>query len=228
MNISVSTFNKYFKIIKEILKLRNKLAVFKSVYYSFKFRGRVFIGKNSVLDLGSNARIIIKNNGCLKVGVDYALLTGTTLHIHKNGKLIVNGWASFMRDSSISVMSNAVLEMGHGSYINEQARVKVQKKLRIGKGSFIAWRCNIIDSDVHKHAEAGMDLNKIPATDITKEIYIGDHVWIGGNCTILKGVAIGSGAVIGAGSVISKNIPPKVLAVGNPCRVIKENYQWKA
>lgn len=228
MNISVSTFNKYFKIIKEILKLRNKLAVFKSMYYSFKFRGRVFIGKNSVLDLGSNAQIIIKNNGCLKVGVDYALPTGTILYIQNSGKLIVNGWVSFMKDSSISIMNNAVLEMGHGSYLNEQARVKVQKKLWIGKGSFIAWRCNIMDSDVHKHAEYCVDLNKVSADDITKEIYIGDHVWIGGNCTILKGVTIGSGSVIGAGSVITKDIPPKVLAVGNPCRIIKENYQWKS
>jgi len=125
-------------------------------------------------------------------------------------------------------MNNAVLEMGHGSYLNEQARVKVQKKLWIGKGSFIAWRCNIMDSDVHKHAEYCVDLNKVSADDITKEIYIGDHVWIGGNCTILKGVTIGSGSVIGAGSVITKDIPPKVLAVGNPCRIIKENYQWKS
>ena len=228
MNLSIAMFNKYLNVLKEIFKLKNKLSVLKSVFYSFKFRGRVFIGKNSTLDLGNNAQIVIKNNGCLKVGVDYALPTGTTLHIHNNGKLIVNGWASFMRDSSISIMKNSVLEIGHGSYINEQARVKVQKKLQIGKRSFIAWRCNIIDSDVHKHAEAGVDLNKVSDDDITKEIYIGDHVWIGGNCTILKGVKIGSGSVIGAGSVISKNIPPKVLAAGNPCKVIKENYQWKA
>ena len=227
MNISIATFNKYLKIVKEILRLKNKLAVFKSIFYSFKFRGRVFIGKNSILGLGNNAQIVIKDNGCLKIGVDYALPTGTTFYIHNNGKLVVDGWASFMRDSSISIMQNSVLEIGHGSYINEQARVKVQKKLQIGKGSFIAWRCNIIDSDVHKHAEDGIDLNEVLPDDVTKEIYIGDHVWVGGNCTILKGVKIGSGSVIGAGSVISKDIPPKVLAAGNPCRVIKENYQWK-
>lgn len=53
-------------------------------------------------------------------------------------------------------------------------------------------------------------------------ITIGNDVWIGGNVVILPGVTIGDGAVIGAGSVVTKDIPPEVLAVGNPCRVIRE------
>jgi len=52
-------------------------------------------------------------------------------------------------------------------------------------------------------------------------IIIEDHVWIGGDCTILPGVTIGRGSVIGAGSVVTKSIPPMSLAVGNPCRVIR-------
>ncbi len=49
-------------------------------------------------------------------------------------------------------------------------------------------------------------------------ITIGNHVWIGGGCIILPGVTIGDGAVIGAGSVVTKDIPPKTIALGNPCR----------
>ena len=52
-------------------------------------------------------------------------------------------------------------------------------------------------------------------------IHIGDSVWIGGNTVIVPGVGIGSGSVIGAGSVVVKDIPPGVVAVGNPCVVIK-------
>jgi acetyltransferase-like isoleucine patch superfamily enzyme len=84
-----------------------------------------------------------------------------------------------------------------------------------------------MDSDVHKHAEEGVNINKVSSDDITSEIIIGNKVWIGGNCTILKGVNIGNGAVIGAGSVVSKDVPPNVLATGNPCKIMKENYQWK-
>ena len=53
-------------------------------------------------------------------------------------------------------------------------------------------------------------------------VTIGDGCWIGGGVIILPGVTIGEGCVIGAGSVVAKNIPANSLAVGNPCRVIRE------
>ena len=52
-------------------------------------------------------------------------------------------------------------------------------------------------------------------------VTIGDNVWIGGSVTILPGVTIGDNVTIGAGSVVTKDIPSNVVAVGNPCRVIK-------
>jgi acetyltransferase-like isoleucine patch superfamily enzyme len=52
-------------------------------------------------------------------------------------------------------------------------------------------------------------------------VTIGDNVWIGGNVVINPGVTIGNNSVIGSGSVVTKNIPDNVLAVGNPCRVIR-------
>lgn len=220
-------FKNHYLIIKDIFKYRKKVSIIKSIYYSFKFGGRFLIGKRSEILLLPNAQVKINNNGCLKVGVDYGLPTGACLHIHHNGKLIVNGHASFMKDSSISIMANANLEIGNGSYINEQARVNVRKHLHIGDKTFIAWRCNIVDSDVHYHGELCLDLDTLSDEHITQEIHIGNQVWVGGGCTILKGVKIGDGAVIGAGSVLTRNIPPKSLAVGNPCRVIKKNYHWK-
>lgn len=53
-------------------------------------------------------------------------------------------------------------------------------------------------------------------------ITIGSDVWIGGGAIILPGVTIGSRAVIGAGSIVTRDVPEGVLAVGNPCRVIRE------
>ena len=53
-------------------------------------------------------------------------------------------------------------------------------------------------------------------------IYIGKNVWIGSNAAILPGVSIGDNTVIGAGSVVTRDIPANVVAVGNPCRVLRE------
>ena len=53
-------------------------------------------------------------------------------------------------------------------------------------------------------------------------IHIGDNVWIGAHSVILPGVSIGDNAVIGAGSIVTRDIPANVVAVGNPCRVMRE------
>jgi galactoside O-acetyltransferase len=55
-----------------------------------------------------------------------------------------------------------------------------------------------------------------------KDVYIGENVWIGSGVCIMPGVHIGKNSVIGAGAVVTKDIPENVVAVGNPCRVLRE------
>jgi len=64
-------------------------------------------------------------------------------------------------------------------------------------------------------------LERIKGPELASAITIGDNVWIGGNTVICPGISIGENTTIGAGSVVTKNIAANVLAVGNPCRVIK-------
>lgn len=59
-------------------------------------------------------------------------------------------------------------------------------------------------------------------TSKTAPVTIGSNVWIGGGSIILPGVKIGDNTTIGAGSVVTKDIPQNVLALGNPCKIIKE------
>ncbi len=53
-------------------------------------------------------------------------------------------------------------------------------------------------------------------------ITIGDNVWLGGGVIVCPGVSVGANSVIGAGSVVTKDIPADVVAVGNPCRIVKK------
>jgi maltose O-acetyltransferase len=57
--------------------------------------------------------------------------------------------------------------------------------------------------------------------EAAKPVEIGSDVWIGGGAIICPGVKIGDRTVIGAGSVVTKDIPADVVAVGNPCRVLR-------
>ena len=50
---------------------------------------------------------------------------------------------------------------------------------------------------------------------------IGDDVWLGGGVIVCPGVSIGAGTTIAAGSVVTRDVPPRVLAAGNPCRVLR-------
>ena len=60
------------------------------------------------------------------------------------------------------------------------------------------------------------------ALQYNKDIRIGNNVWIGAGTVIVPGVTIGDNSVIGAGSVVTRDIPENVVAVGNPCRVLRE------
>lgn len=60
------------------------------------------------------------------------------------------------------------------------------------------------------------------ALQYNKAVHIGDNVWIGSGVVIVPGITIGENSVIGAGSIVTKDIPPNVVAYGNPCRVARE------
>lgn len=63
---------------------------------------------------------------------------------------------------------------------------------------------------------------RVDGIEMGYPIVIGDNTWIGGGSIVCPGVTIGKNVVIGAGSVVNKDIPDNVVAVGNPCRVIRE------
>ena len=65
------------------------------------------------------------------------------------------------------------------------------------------------------------------ANNKTKPIFIGDHVWIGANSTILKGVSIGDGAIVAAGAVVTKDVKPNTIVAGCPAKEIKEIKEWR-
>lgn len=109
------------------------------------------------------------------------------------------------------------IEIGENFFSNMNLVILDGAKVTIGDNVFIAPNVSLYTAghplDV-KQRNAGLEY----AYPIT----IGNNVWIGGNVVILPGVTIGDNAVIGAGSVVTKDIPTNALAVGNPCKVVKE------
>lgn len=98
-----------------------------------------------------------------------------------------------------------------GLLILDAANVTIGDDVFIGPRVSIYTAAHPIDAAVRR-----MDL------EYAKGVSIGSDVWIGGNVVINPGVTIGSNVVIGSGSVVTRDIPDGVVAVGNPCRVLRE------
>lgn len=86
------------------------------------------------------------------------------------------------------------------------------KKIKIGDNCVIAAGVNIVDSNGH----VVNSINRTIGRDNPKDIFIGNNVWIGMNCTILKGSIIGNNCVVAAGSIIKGTFPDNCVISGNP------------
>lgn len=109
------------------------------------------------------------------------------------------------------------ISVGDNFYSNHGMVITDGAKVTFGDHVFVAPNCcfttaeHAIDPEMRK---AGVE--------VAKPITIGSNVWIGAGSTILAGVVIGDNTVIGAGSVVTKSIPAGVVAVGVPCRVMRQ------
>lgn len=102
----------------------------------------------------------------------------------------------------LSILKNLLGHIGDDHIcINQPFYCDYGKQISVGKRFFANFNFTVLD--------------EAPVT-------IGNNVWIGGNVTILPGVTIGDNTTIGAGSVVTKDIPANVVAVGNPCKVIRQ------
>ena len=103
--------------------------------------------------------------------------------------------------------------IGRSAYLNRATMIDASERIEIGANAMIGPFCYITD---HDHVIGSAD------DLVAQPTRIGERCWIGAHVTILKGVTIGDDSVVGAGSVVTKSLPPRVVAVGNPARVLRE------
>ena len=108
--------------------------------------------------------------------------------------------------------------IGNNTYINYNCCFLDSAKVTIGDYVYMGPNCNIFTPCHPIHHE----LRKEKVTEYALPVTVGSHSWIGGDVVITPGVTIGENCVIGAGSVVTKNIPDNSIAVGNPCKVIRQ------
>jgi acetyltransferase-like isoleucine patch superfamily enzyme len=109
------------------------------------------------------------------------------------------------------------IEIGENFYSNHNLVILDPAKVTFGDNVFIAPNCGFYTAGHPIDAESRNQL-----LEFAYPITVGNNVWFGGNVVVLPGVTIADNVVIGAGSVVTKDIPANVVAVGNPCKVLRE------
>jgi acetyltransferase-like isoleucine patch superfamily enzyme len=180
----------------------------------------IYFYKKTHLELHPAARISVRENGRLTFNRSWtkAAVFPGILALGKDARVEVLGHFAIFAGAKIYVNKNATLVLGSG-YINERLNLSCYCRIEIGEDVAIAENVCIRDSD--NHAVTGSD-GHTPK----QPVVIGNHVWIGMNATILKGVTIGDGAIIAAGAVVTRDIPPACMAAGVPARILKRNVSW--
>jgi carbonic anhydrase/acetyltransferase-like protein (isoleucine patch superfamily) len=157
----------------------------------------------------------IRLRGCTSIGSGIMLVGRPRIINHGTIKL---GARVLIHSTVVPVELAAVdggaIEIGHHSYLNYGVSISSHQLVRIGTHCMFGTYVNILDNDWHTVE----DHDKTPPS---KPVIIADNVWLGHHVIVLPGVTIGEGAVVGAGSVVTKDIPARSVAVGNPARVVR-------
>ena len=148
-----------------------------------------------------------------------------------------NATAATASDGGRSVLSDLFGEFGVGAAVRPTLQCDYGFNIAIGVRSFLNFNCVLLDCN---RITIGDDVQIAPGVHLytathpldaaerragfesARPITIGDGVWLGGGVIVCPGVTIGDNTVVGAGSVVTKDLPSNVVAVGNPCRVIRQ------
>ena len=180
-----------------------------------KIKVRVLLNKIYFIWLSKKDNISIKEN----VYIDY----DTEIIVHKQSKLLIgknttirsfklNYHAAVPFKSKIFIdVKDVVVKIGDDCRLNFTF-IHSQKKITIGNKCLFASGVQILDSNGH----IVNSLDRRVQRDDPTEIFIGNNVWIGLNCIILKGTYIGDNSVISANSVVKGKFPKNSIITGNP------------
>ena len=202
-------------------KLITKLNIFKSLYYSLRFKGRILVGKGCFFIEGNGKIEFLSPNSSLYVGVYTTVQTPTVITIMNNAKLIVGQNVMINRGTKIVVHENGILKINDYTYINENSRVHCKKCISIGKHCAISWNTNILDTDIHT-----IQYSKEGKNNHDYRVDIGNKVWIGANSTILKGTIIEDNCIVAANYLVNGRLRSKYIYGGNPCQELKTFEIW--
>ena len=201
--------------IKEYLRFLRRIRIIKYFYLNYFCKeiirvdnSKIIPYKNAVIDIETGARIYIVN-GDIEIGCN--LLKGsreeTRIRLRENAVWGSNGGCMISYGSTIEILKGALI---------------AAKKISLGQDVMIARNVVIYDSDFHEIYYEGIKGNS------SKDVIIGEHVWVGTNSMILKGVNLKKGCVVAANTIVTENVESEnLIGIKSEIKCINNHIQWK-
>lgn len=227
------------KRVKELWNLVFALLqtnIFKTFWINFKklpFRQAtkfpIFIYKNvHFRDLSGCIEVNNAKTGMVRIGYSSHYVSTSTPRSEWTirGKLIFNGPARFFQGTYLLISDKAKLTCG-GIYqtFGTGCKLICFDNITIGKRVAVGWECQIMDTSFHYIQNVEDDAKIAP---LTKEIVIGNYVWIGNRTTISKGSIIPDESIIASNSLVNKNLSEEgsyCMFAGMPVKVVKRGVR---
>lgn len=210
------------------------ISIIKSVYFNFKylpFKSAVkfpFLISRKVYLKDTKGKININHPlefGLIKIGFgDVGIFDSKRQRtIWQNlGKVNFFGKANIGHGSKISVGALGVLSLGNNFNVTAETAIVAHLNISFGNDCLLSWETLVMDTDFHSiRIASGEQINN------PSPIVVGDSVWIGCKCLILKGAIIPNGSIIGANTLVNKKLEDEnAMYAGNPVVKLKDKITW--
>ena len=168
-------------------------------------------------------RIVIDgNNNEVIFGPNCKLHRSTITLQGNNNRLIIDDEVRLFGGANIIMQGDALLHLKHRAGIRDTSFLSQGASIIVGEWCMFSYGIEVRNTDSHRIFQVGSTTQINPPRDIV----LGNHVWVGKNATILKGVSIGHDSIIAMGSVVTKSCEPNSILAGNPANVVKTNITW--
>jgi acetyltransferase-like isoleucine patch superfamily enzyme len=194
------------------------MAAFLASSLSPPYKGCLYLsGLNPKGYISHSARI---HHNCLVLGSNIFIADNVVIYQAKEGgKVEIGNRSQINQGVIIETGSGGSLSIGSGTSIQPRCQFSAYAgSIRIGNDVQIAPNCGFYP---YNHGCQPDKPIKLQPLKTMGGIVIEDDAWIGFGAVILDGVCVGEGAIVGAGAVVTRSIPPRAIAAGNPAKIIK-------